>query len=177
MQQRRFRNKAQKGGVKQCSKEGCGNLSRRGGLCYSHWSKSIDLQNRQLRKLRSQYRRLLLSLQPSETACAICFDKYNVNEMVTCAAESACSCALCHDCLVTCFSKPWRMVNGQLIEYDPTQCPACRKVGAFSLDETDAAIVNMEMNERYCFETASVGASYASTSHEQSDSEWEMGDE
>jgi hypothetical protein len=43
--------------------------------------------------------------------------------------------------------------------------------------ETDAAAaVNLEMNEMYCFEAASVGASYASTSHEQGDSEWVMGD-
>ncbi|KAK1738486.1 hypothetical protein QTG54_010516 [Skeletonema marinoi] len=69
------------------------------------------------------------------------------------------------------------MVNGQLIEYDPTQCPACRVVGVFSLDETDAAAVNWEMNEGYCFEDASVGASYASTSHEQGDSEWEGSEE
>eukprot|EP00984_Skeletonema_dohrnii_P011568 scaffold4626_cov110-Skeletonema_dohrnii-CCMP3373.AAC.15 len=66
------------------------------------------------------------------------------------------------------------MVNGQFIEYDPTQCPVCRVVGAFSLDARDAAAVNWEMNEMYRFEAASVGASYASTSHEQGDSEFEL---
>jgi hypothetical protein len=38
------------------------------------------------------------------------------------------------------------------------------------LDEADAAIVQRE--DMYAFDAASVGASYASTSHEQGDSEW-----
>eukprot|EP00985_Skeletonema_marinoi_P011177 scaffold5297_cov108-Skeletonema_marinoi.AAC.5 len=66
------------------------------------------------------------------------------------------------------------MVNRPTHRIDPTKCPACRKVGAFSLDASDAAAVNWETNERYCFEAANVGASDASTSHEQGDSEWEM---
>eukprot|EP00984_Skeletonema_dohrnii_P029348 scaffold19864_cov72-Skeletonema_dohrnii-CCMP3373.AAC.2 len=109
-------------------------------------------------------------------SCTICYETDNANEMVTCAAESTCSCAFCHDCLVTCFSRPWRMINGQLIEYDPTKCPLCLGAGAFSLDERDAAAVAREMG-RIIIEDASVGASYASTSHEQSDSEWEMSEE
>lgn len=65
------------------------------------------------------------------------------------------------------------MINGELVERDPTQCPHCRQNGAFSLSDRDTAIVVRIMNERYCFRDASVGASYASTSHEQGDSEWE----
>eukprot|EP00984_Skeletonema_dohrnii_P000523 scaffold170_cov129-Skeletonema_dohrnii-CCMP3373.AAC.3 len=161
--------------VKKCSKEGCDNLSsrRKCGLCYSHWAKKHRAEESTAGQAATAVPALPpIDLQPSESECVICFDACNVNEMVTCAAESACSCVVCHDCLVTSFSRPLKMVNGQLIEYDPTQCPLCRAVGAFSLDETDAAIVNWEMNEMYCFEAASVGASDASTSHEQGDSEW-----
>ena len=63
-------------------------------------------------------------------------------------------------------------VNGQWQYYDMAQCPQCRGEEAFSLDENDAAIVSWEMEEMYCFEVASVGASYASTSHEEGDPEW-----
>eukprot|EP00984_Skeletonema_dohrnii_P036290 scaffold37098_cov139-Skeletonema_dohrnii-CCMP3373.AAC.1 len=165
--------------IKLCRSDGCSNIGKRkGGLCFKHWTKKHRSEESTTEQAAVAVPALPpIDLQPSETECVICFDAYNVSEMVTCAAESACSCVVCHDCLVTCFSSPWKMVNGQLIEYDPTQCPACRKVGAFSLDEIDAAIVYREMNEMYRFEAASVGASDASTSHEQGDSEWQMGDE
>jgi hypothetical protein len=54
------------------------------------------------------------------------------------------------------------MVCGELIEYEPTKCTICQSEGAFSLDETDAAIVNREMGDMYTLDAASVGASYAS---------------
>jgi len=160
--------------VKLCRSDGCNNIGKRkGGLCYSHWRKKHRAEESTAEQAAVAVPALLpIDFQPSETNCVICFEAYNVNEVVTCATESACSCAVCHDCLVTSFSRPLKMVNGQFIEYDPTQCPTCRAVGAFSLDETDAAAVNWEMNEMYCFEAASVGASDASTSHEQGDSEW-----
>jgi hypothetical protein len=72
------------------------------------------------------------------------------------------------------FTCPFRFVNGEPIEYDGSKCPACRAEGAFSLNETDEAIVEREVADMYRFEAASVGASYASTSHEQGDlSDWE----
>ena len=142
-------------------------------MCYSHWRKKHRAEESTAAQAAVAVPALPpIDLQPSETECVICFDAYNASEMVTCAAKSACSCALCHDCLVTCFSSPWKMINGELIEYDPAKCPSCQAEGAFSLDARDAAAVNLEMNEMYCFEAASVGASYASTSHEQGDSEW-----
>eukprot|EP00984_Skeletonema_dohrnii_P034540 scaffold33587_cov107-Skeletonema_dohrnii-CCMP3373.AAC.7 len=172
----------QQGRLRQSIKE----EERRTLLQCSHWEKKHRAEEFTAEQARSQYqyqyRHFLLSsckLQPSETVCVIlkwvCRETYNASEVVTCAAGNACSCAVCHDCLVTCFSRPWKMINGQLIEYDPTKCPSCQAEGVFSLDARDAAAVNLEMNEMYCFEAASVGASYASTSHEQG--EWEMNEE
>jgi hypothetical protein len=75
------------------------------------------------------------------------------------------------------FASPYRFVNGQVIEYDGSKCPACRAEGAFSLNETDGAIVEREVADMYWFEAASVGASYASTSHEDGDEEFFPSDE
>ena len=96
--------------------------------------------------------------------------QYNVSDVVTCATDSACSCALCHSCLVTCFSQPWRSVGGELIHFNPTQCPTCREEGAFSLDESDAATVSREIAEMCADDddAGTVGTSY-STSHDQGD--------
>jgi len=168
--------------LKPCSIEGCKSLAKRkGGLCYSHWAK----KHRNAQAGAEQAAVAVPALPPvelpptesaTESECDICFEPCNINDLTTCAIESACSYTICHDCLVSSFSRPLKMLNGQLVEYDPTQCPNCRQEGAFSLDERDT---DMEMEAMYNFGDASVGASYASTSHEQGDSPWELssGDE
>ena len=107
----------------------------------------------------------------------ICYEEYNSDELVACGSGTACPWEICHPCLIQSFTRPLMMINGMVTERDPAQCPHCQAEGAFSLDEDDAAAVNQEIGEMYCFEVASVGASYASTSHEQGDSPWELSDE
>ena len=119
-----------------------------------------------------------LKQKQSEAECLICCETYNVDDLVTCAAENACTFPICHDCLVTSFLRPLKFEDGLLTEYDPTQCPHCQAKGAFCLDERDEAIVQREASDMYKFDAASVGASYASTSHEQGDlSDWEPSEE
>jgi len=159
--------------LKPCSIEGCKSLAtRRGGLCYSHWAKKR--RNEQAAAEQDAVAVPALppvELPPTESICDICYDPCNINDLATCAIKSACSFAMCHDCLVSSFKRPVKMINGQIVEYDPTQCPNCRQEGAFSLDERDA---DREMEARYDLGDASVGASYASTSHEQGDSPYEL---
>ena len=157
-----------------CSSEGCNYpaRTREDGLCFLHWEKE-KYRNAQA---AAEQTVAVPALPPPPLEplpkCAICLDPYDISEMVTCGIESACSYTVCHNCLVRRFSKPWKMVNGQWIYYDPAQCPYCQQEDAFSLNERDQAIVNRETEEMYCYEVASVGASYASTSHEQGDPEW-----
>ncbi len=119
----------------------------------------------------------------SEHHCDICYETHNVDDLVKCASDSACTKSICHDCLVRNFLRPWKLDGGRLTNYDPTKCPYCLTEGAFSLDETDKAIVEREVDtmysesDMYAFEQATVGASYASSSHEQGDGEWLLGDE
>ena len=110
-------------------------------------------------------------IEPS-SKCAICHDPHDINKLVACA--KGCSCTVCHACLVRGFSRPGMFVNGQWQYYDAARCPQCRGEEAFSLDDNDEAIVDRGVEETYRFEVASVGASYASTSHEEGDPEYEL---
>ena len=156
--------------VKRCKSEGCNLIaSRKGGLCLKHWKKKH--QNAEAAAEQTAVAVPALPIEPPLT-CAICRDPYDISEMVRCAKGKGCSCTICHDCLVTGFSRPGMFVNGHWQYYDMARCPVCKREDAFSLNENDAAIVSWEMEEMYRFEVASVGASYASTSHEQGDPEW-----
>jgi hypothetical protein len=100
-----------------------------------------------------------------------------LSRKVTCASRKCMQmCSLCRTCLRGRLIRPWKQISGDWVYVDPEQCPRCRLGGAFSsLDNTDAAVV--ERDNMYRFDAASVGASYASTDHEQGDSEWEMNSE
>jgi hypothetical protein len=96
-------------------------------------------------------------LESSED-CGICYETFNVDDLVKCASDSACTKSICHDCLIRNFLRPWKLDGGRLTNYDPTKCPYCLTEGAFSLDETDAAIVDREVatmySEMHTFEEA-----------------------
>lgn len=121
---------------KECGSEECTNVAQQGGV-----------QNHGVKQQAAVVVPALpiIDLESTETECVICME--NISEMVTCAAENACSCVVCHDCLVACFSSRWRKISGQLVEYDPTQCPNCRETGAFSLETKETQLLNKEIYE------------------------------
>ena len=119
--------------LKKCRNENCSNVAWRGGFCYRHRrDKSADTAEGGAVSVPALPP---LELHPNEPHCEVCFDTYSVDDLVKCASDSACTYAICHGCLVTMFTCPYRFVNGQPIEYDGSKCPACRAEGAFSLNE------------------------------------------
>ena len=141
-------------------------MAERGGFCYRHRANRRTTATAVTTEGAAVSVPALppVELEPSETECPICFDPpVGNNYLITC---DQCSYAVCNECLVRAFSNPWKFVNGECIYYDPTKCPQCRVEGAFYVDEDAAAEVERGM---YRFDAGSVGASYASTSHEQGD--------
>ena len=178
--------------VKECKSEGCSYLAWRGGFCYRHREDRLTATEVITEGDAESVPALppidLTALPPVETGpnedaelessedCDLCYVRYNVDDLVKCASDSACTKSICHDCLIRNFLRPWKVDGGRLTNYDPTNCPYCLTEGAFSLDETDAAIVEREVatmySEMHTFEEATEGASYASTNHEQGDEEY-----
>jgi hypothetical protein len=179
--------------IKECKSEGCSYLAWRGGFCYRHREDRLTATEVITEGVEVSVPALppidLPAPQegPSEDAelesiedCGICYKAYNIDDLVKCGSDTSCAKSICHDCLIRNFLCPSKLDGGQLTNYDPTKCPYCLTKGAFSLDETDGAIVEREVatmyseSGMYAFEQATVGASYASTSHEQGDlSDWE----
>ena len=169
-------NKAQKGGVcwrhgaklkiKRCSHEGCNYPARKkDGLCYRHRQK----KQRNVEAAAEETAVSVPALPPIELpVCYICHDPCDISEMANCA--KGCSCTVCHDCLVTGFSKPGMYVDGQLQHYDMARCPNCRGEDAFSLNERDQAIVNREISyEEGSLATSHDDSEYEPTSDEEED--------
>lgn len=139
--------------------------------------------------------------------CVLCFEASDVAELNTCAADNACACIICHTCVRQRFRFQYQRKNGQVIHYNPNECPCCRTDGAFSLNEEEqlamesetcigganfyASSDDMSYSDRdldydeetvggrsYYSEGTSVGGqTNYSTSHEDGDSEWFEGDE
>ena len=107
-----------------------------------------------------------VEFEPNQAECPLCCDEYNIYDLVACKAGSSCPYAVCQDCLLTSFyQKVVFNEYGQLIRYDPTQCPACRAEGAFCFDESDELNVrSIETWNAYRYVAASVCQSNGSTS-------------
>eukprot|EP00956_Cyclotella_meneghiniana_P001291 scaffold1399_cov48-Cyclotella_meneghiniana.AAC.3 len=144
-----------------CGSTRCMKIALAGGLCSRHGKESqgqgIELdQNVAVPALPG------MEIQESTSFdCVLCCEEFDVSELNTCGADNACACIICHTCLKKRFRFQYQRKHGQVIHYNPNECPCCRTDGAFSLNEEEQFALE---SAAYDYDDSSIDANFYASS-------------